>query len=57
MIYLLDFDENGKLDFMEFAIGTGMFDTKSPLNQNNNTPYATDNKPPTIPNNDDIVPN
>jgi hypothetical protein len=54
---MFDFNNNGKLDFMEFAIGTGMFDPSSPLNQNNNTPYASDNISLPVPSNDHIIPN
>ena len=35
VIKMFDFDNNGKMDFMEFAIGTGMFDPNSPLNKQN----------------------
>lgn len=46
---MFDFDKNGKMDFMEFAIGTGMFDPNSPFNkQDYNSPYNTNNELPII---------
>ena len=51
---MFDFDKNGKMDFMEFAIGTGMFDPNSPLNKpNHNEPNFINNAPtrPTVSNN------
>ena len=34
---MFDFNKNGKMDFIEFAIGTGMFDADSPANKQNFT--------------------